>query len=170
MMILVAARIKIIAILTANQKMMKTKIPTLIVDVDAGVKVNLFKFKYYLFRMTQQNNKDKKFSKFHGIDRDKIDWHPIVDEAKCIGCGMCATSCGRGVYKFDYKNKKSKVVNPNNCMVACITCANLCPVGAISFVKAVETPRGKAQKIVRENKILLNVREELKNKKEELSF
>ena len=66
-------------------------------------------------------NKDLKFSKFHGIDRDKIDWHPVIDELKCIGCGMCATSCGRGVYRFDYKNKKSKVSKPNNCMVACIT-------------------------------------------------
>jgi ferredoxin len=52
---------------------------------------------------------DPKFAKFHGIDRDKIDWHPKIDESKCVGCGLCVTSCGRGVYKFDYENKKSKV-------------------------------------------------------------
>lgn len=54
----------------------------------------------------EKSNKDPKFSKFQGIDRDKIDWHLVVDESKCIGCGMCATSCGRGVYKFDYEKKK----------------------------------------------------------------
>jgi len=115
-------------------------------------------------------NKDPKFAKFHGIDRDKIDWHPIIDESKCIGCGMCATSCGRNVYKFDYKNKKSKVVNPNNCMVACITCANLCPVGAISFVKDGDTPRGKAQRIVKETGAFKNVKTELEQRKNDLAY
>lgn len=83
---------------------------------------------------------------------------------------MCATSCGRGVYKFDYENKKSKVVNPYNCMVACQTCTNLCPAEAISFVKENETTREKAQKIVRETKVLEKVKEELEKRKEELKF
>ena len=112
---------------------------------------------------------DPKFAKFHGIERDQIQWNPVVDEDKCIGCGMCATSCGRGVYKFDYESKKSKVANPNNCMVACITCSNLCPVGAISFVGENDTPRAKAQRIVRENQLLPKVKAELEVRKEELS-
>jgi formate hydrogenlyase subunit 6/NADH:ubiquinone oxidoreductase subunit I len=116
------------------------------------------------------NNQDQKFAKFHGVDREQIQWNPVIDESKCIGCGMCATSCGRGVYKFDYENKKSKVANPTNCMVACITCANLCPVGAISFVKDGDTPRGKAQKIVGDFQLLIKAKEELENKKEELKF
>jgi len=113
---------------------------------------------------------DPKFAKFHGIDRDQIDWRPTIDESKCIGCGLCATTCGRGVYKFDYENRKSKVANPNNCMVACQTCANLCPVGAISFVKEDETTREKAQKIVRETKILGKVKIELEERKDELKL
>jgi len=119
--------------------------------------------------MNEEKNQDPKFAKFHGIDRDKIDWHPTVDESKCIGCGMCATSCGRGVYKFDYENRKSKVANPNNCMVACITCANICPVGAISFVEEGDTPRDKAQRIVKENSVLKDIRTEMEQRKEELS-
>ena len=111
---------------------------------------------------------DQKFAKFHGINRDKIDWHPVIDESKCIGCGMCVTSCGRGVYKFDFKSKKSKVANPDNCMVACITCANLCPMGAISFVKDGDTPRGKAQKIISDLQLLPKVKMELELRKEEL--
>ena len=112
---------------------------------------------------------DPKFAKFHGVDRKKIQWNPIIDESKCIGCGLCATTCGRKVYKFDYENKKSKVVNPNNCMVACQTCANLCPMKAISFAEEDKT-REKAQKIVKENNIFPKIKNELKNKKDELKF
>jgi len=78
---------------------------------------------------------NKNFSEWHGISREKIEWYPKIDEEKCIGCGMCVTSCPRGVFKFDYEKRKAKVVNPMNCMVACITCSNLCPVGAISFTE-----------------------------------
>jgi len=113
---------------------------------------------------------DKKFSEWHGVPRDKIKWNPKVDEKKCVGCGMCVTTCGRGVFKFDYENRKSKVVNPNNCMIACQTCANLCPVGAISFVKEGETTREKAQRIVKETNVLAKVGGELEKREEELRF
>ncbi len=112
-------------------------------------------------------NQDPKFAKFHGVDREQIQWNPVIDEEKCIGCGMCTTSCGRGVYKFDYENKKSKVVNPNNCMVACQTCANLCPAKAIEFAENDET-REKAQKIVNDFQLIPKVKEELEFRKEEL--
>jgi len=120
----------------------------------------------------QPNNQptnNPQFDKWHGIDRVSINWQPKIDETKCIGCGLCATTCGRKVYKFDYDNKKSKVVNPKNCMVACQTCANLCPASAIMFSTG-ETTRGKAQKIVKENKVLPKIKSELENKKDELKF
>jgi formate hydrogenlyase subunit 6/NADH:ubiquinone oxidoreductase subunit I len=109
------------------------------------------------------------FNSWHGIDRNTIDWYPVIDESKCVGCGLCATTCGRKVYGFDYKKNKSKVVNPNNCMVACQTCANLCPVGAISFTKEPQTTREKAQEIMKETKVFANVNTELENKKGQLS-
>jgi len=120
----------------------------------------------------QSNNQPKRNSQFdewHGVDRASIEWQPKIEEAKCVGCGICAITCGRKVYKFDYENKKSKVVNPNNCMVACQTCANLCPAGAISFAED-ETTREKAQRIVRKTKVLSAVKDELESKKEELNF
>jgi formate hydrogenlyase subunit 6/NADH:ubiquinone oxidoreductase subunit I len=55
-------------------------------------------------------------------------------------------------------------------MVACQTCANLCPVGAVSFVKAPQTTREKAQKIVRKFKILSRIKKELEDRKEELRY
>src|SRR4030043_2170383 len=108
--------------------------------------------------MNEQQKQDPKFAKFHGVDRDQIDWYPIIDESKCIGCGMCVTTCGRGVYKFDYENMKSKVANPTNCMVACQTCANLCPAKAITFAEEDRT-REKAQKIVSNFQLLLKVKD-----------
>lgn len=119
--------------------------------------------------MNEHEKQDPKFVKFHGIDRDRIDWNPFIDESKCIGCGLCAAICGRQVYKFDYENKKSKVVNPKNCMVACQTCANLCPAGAISFAEDDKT-REKAQKIVKDFQLLPEVKEELEKRKEELKY
>jgi len=119
--------------------------------------------------MNEQQKQDPKFTKFHGVDRDKIQWNPEMDESKCIGCGMCATSCGRGVYKFDYESKKSKVANPTNCMIACQTCANLCPMKAISFAEDDKT-REKAQKIVKDFQLLPKVKNELEARKNELGF
>ena len=112
---------------------------------------------------------DPKFSKFHGIDREKIQWNPEIDENKCIGCGMCAASCGRGVFRFDYGTRKAKVVNPTHCMVACQTCANLCPSGAISFSQEGKS-REKAQKIVKDFKLISIIKSELDARKEELQY
>ncbi len=111
--------------------------------------------------------KDKKFSKWHGIDRDKIDWHPVIDESKCIGCGLCVITCGRGAYKFDYEKNKPQVINPNNCLVGCQTCSNLCPSKSIKFAEKDKT-REKAQEIVKENKILPKIKNELESRKTEL--
>jgi len=119
--------------------------------------------------MNENQKQDPKFAKFHGVNREQIQWNPVIDESKCIGCGMCATTCGRGVYKFDYENMKSKVANPNNCMVACQTCANLCPAKAIEFAEN-DATREKAQKIVSDFQLLLKVKDELEQRKEDLKY
>ena len=76
---------------------------------------------------------EKKFDEWFGVPRKEIPWYPKIDPAVCIGCGLCAVVCGRGVYSYDLVNKKPVVVKPYNCLVGCQTCANLCPVGAIEF-------------------------------------
>ena len=111
--------------------------------------------------------KDKKFSEWHGIERDKVDWHPNINKEKCIGCGLCVTTCGRGVYKFNYEENKPKVINPNNCLVGCQTCSNLCPAKAIQFAEKDKT-REKTQEIVKANQILSKVKKELESRKLEL--
>jgi len=54
-------------------------------------------------------------------------------------------------------------------MVACQTCANLCPAKAIIFAEN-DATREKAQKIVRETKILGKVKIELEERKDELKL
>lgn len=68
-----------------------------------------------------------------GMDRKDIEWYPSIDYDKCATCGICFITCGRRVFDFDKQAGKVYVANPYNCMVACQTCANLCPTGAISF-------------------------------------
>jgi CDP-4-dehydro-6-deoxyglucose reductase len=86
---------------------------------------------------------------WHGIPRGEILWHPTVAEERCIGCGLCATSCGRGVYAFDYARNKPVVVEPAKCMVGCTTCATICLQDAIEF-----PPQGYVRGLIRSRKIL----------------
>jgi len=99
---------------------------------------------------------DKKFSEWHGVPREKINWNPAVDKGKCVGCGMCATGCGRNVYDWSFEEKKPVVARPNNCLVGCVTCSNTCLFGAISF-----PDKGELKKIIAENNVLGSVKEEL---------
>ena len=100
---------------------------------------------------------------WHGIPRENIKWHPTVDEAKCIGCGMCVTGCGRKVYGFDYEKQKPVIVRSLNCMVACVTCANTCLKDAITFPQV-----DGIKKLMKEEKLLARALAELAQRKEEL--
>lgn len=86
---------------------------------------------------------------WHGIVRGQIDWHPTVIADRCVGCGMCVTSCGRGVYAFDYEANTPVVRSPDMCMVGCTTCATICLFDAIEFPS-----RGYIRSMIREKKLL----------------
>ncbi len=94
---------------------------------------------------------------WHGIPRKDIPWFPTVDAETCIGCTLCYTTCGRGVYEM--QDNKAVPVNAMSCMVGCSTCGTVCPVEAISF-----TDRDLIWKLERENKIFKIVRQEAKEK------
>ena len=102
---------------------------------------------------------------WHGILREEIKWNPTVDESKCVGCGMCVTGCGRKVYGFDYEKKKPVVMRPNNCMDACVTCANTCLKDAISF-----PPVDDVRQLMKKEKLLAKAMEELRKRMEELKI
>ncbi len=94
----------------------------------------------------------------HGIPRDEIDWHPIVVMDRCVGCGMCVTSCGRGVYAFDYELNRPVVDKPLMCMVGCTTCATICTQDAVGFPS-----QGYIRQVIREHKLLRQSKEMLRD-------
>lgn len=98
---------------------------------------------------------------WHGISRNQIDWYPTTVEDRCIGCGMCTTSCGRGVYGFDYERNVAVVVNPILCMVGCTTCATICTRDAIEFPST-----GFIRQLVRDQKLLRQSKDMLKANRE----
>ncbi|XES77601.1 MAG: ferredoxin family protein [Candidatus Bathyarchaeia archaeon] len=78
---------------------------------------------------------------FHGIPREQIPWGPKVNYEKCVSCGKCVTYCKLGIYDFEEAEGKKKpvVVRPNNCVVFCKGCQDVCPAGAISHPSRKET-------------------------------
>jgi len=94
---------------------------------------------------------------WHGIPRDQIDWHPTLVAERCVGCGICATSCNKGVYGFDYEANKPVVVAPQSCMVGCTTCATICPEDALEFPS-----QGYVRQIIKKNKIITQAKNMLR--------
>lgn len=94
---------------------------------------------------------------WHGIPREQIDWHPTVIAERCIGCGICTTSCNKGVYAFDYEANKPVVVAPQSCMVGCTTCATICPEDALEFPS-----QGYVRQIIKKNKIITQAKNMLR--------
>ena len=95
---------------------------------------------------------------WHGVPRDQIVWHPSVDEDLCIGCGICVLGCGPKVFDFDFTKNKAVVVQPLKCKVGCVTCANTCPIVAISF-----PPLSYLHKLMKNEKIIAHARKEIKD-------
>ena len=98
---------------------------------------------------------------WHDIPRDQIEWHPTILADRCAGCGLCVTSCGRGVYAFDYEANKPVVVKPLMCMVGCTTCATLCTQDAIEFPS-----QGYIRQIIKKNKVVTQSKNLLRQNRE----
>ena len=104
--------------------------------------------------MSENNSNNQ----WHGIVRQEIDWYPTVVAERCIGCGICVTSCGRNVYAFDYEANKPVVVAPAMCMVGCTTCATICTRDAIEFPST-----GYIRQLIRERKVQSQAKNMLKS-------
>lgn len=95
--------------------------------------------------------------KWHGLERTDIRWAPTVVAERCVGCGMCVTSCGRGVYAFDFAANRPVVAAPEACMVGCTTCATLCLQDAIEFPS-----RGYIRELIRKQHLLRQAKDMLR--------
>ncbi len=63
--------------------------------------------------------------------------HPIIDPAKCMGCGACVSACPEGDI-LGLINRKAELVSPTDC-IGHGACRAACPTGAISLVFGSET-------------------------------
>lgn len=102
---------------------------------------------------------DEKKNLWHGIPREEVPWRPTVDASTCVGCQLCYVTCGRGVYEME--DGLAVAVSPLQCMVGCTTCANICPVKAITF-----PPLDVVWKLERERHIFAAVKKEARAKHE----
>jgi len=61
--------------------------------------------------------------------------HPVVDEARCVGCGACAQACPEQPehHVLGLIGGKAQLVSPTDC-IGHGACRDACPVGAISLV------------------------------------
>ncbi len=62
--------------------------------------------------------------------------HPIIDPAKCIGCGSCVRACHEGDI-LGLIDGKSELVEPSNC-IGHGMCKEVCPADAITLVFGTE--------------------------------
>jgi thioredoxin reductase (NADPH) len=58
--------------------------------------------------------------------------HPVIDPAKCVGCGACTHACPEGKI-IGMINGKAQLVDPGAC-IGHGACKTSCPVGAIELV------------------------------------
>lgn len=54
-----------------------------------------------------------------------------IHEKSCRGCHFCLDVCPTECFSFDEDSKKAEVAILENC-IECLSCAYICPSGAIS--------------------------------------
>ncbi len=67
------------------------------------------------------------------VPRDQIDWSPRINYDACLGDHTCFDFCHNDVFTWDDVSNRPTVAKPNTCVVGCDSCAQICPVEAISF-------------------------------------
>ena len=66
------------------------------------------------------------------LPRNKIEWHPSIDQKACKQCKVCLNFCPKGVYS-EKADRSIVVANPYECVMLCTGCEGRCPKEAISF-------------------------------------
>jgi len=67
------------------------------------------------------------------IPREKIPWYPTINSELCISDQECLNFCRNEVFSLDQESGRVVVSNPYNCVIGCDSCAQICPVQAITF-------------------------------------
>jgi thioredoxin reductase/Pyruvate/2-oxoacid:ferredoxin oxidoreductase delta subunit len=120
---------------------MLKKIADLIVDHMFFIGLGFFAFASY-WTVAQKNRKQKIAKKFlekaiKTNSDEPLTLHPIVDSAKCMGCGACTRVCPEGDI-LQMINHKAVLVTPTKC-VGHGECEAACPFDAIELVFGTKT-------------------------------
>jgi len=67
------------------------------------------------------------------IPREEITWHPTINYDACLGDRVCVDFCANDVFAWDEEEKPPIVRTALNCVVGCGSCAQQCPLEAITF-------------------------------------
>lgn len=59
----------------------------------------------------------------------------LIDENRCVGCGLCVQFCPEGMVKLDLETKKA--VKCDTCMGDPL-CVSACPTGALEWINGGE--------------------------------
>jgi len=70
---------------------------------------------------------------------EPVSLHPIIDPARCVGCGECIKACPETPDSnvLGFIDGKAELVTPGDC-IGHGACKASCPVGAISLVFGTE--------------------------------
>lgn len=67
------------------------------------------------------------------IPRKQIAWFPTIDCGLCTKDRACLDFCHNDVFRWNEAEARVDVVNLEKCVLGCTSCAQICPVEAISF-------------------------------------
>jgi NAD-dependent dihydropyrimidine dehydrogenase PreA subunit len=67
------------------------------------------------------------------IPRERVNWQPAINYDACTGDRACIDFCKNDVFVWDEENRRPIVQEPLNCVIGCDSCAQICPVEAITF-------------------------------------
>lgn len=67
------------------------------------------------------------------IPREKVPWFPTINYDACIHDQECVNFCKNDVFDWNEALGEPVVARPNNCVIGCDACSQICPSEAISF-------------------------------------
>jgi NAD-dependent dihydropyrimidine dehydrogenase PreA subunit len=67
------------------------------------------------------------------IPGEQVNWQPAINLEVCTGDRVCIDFCKNDVFAWDEESGHPFVKAPLNCVLGCDSCAQMCPVGAITF-------------------------------------
>ena len=118
----------------ANYYYFCSQLPTLIPGVPAPMTLEEFDRKLTFLPDADAGYILKNLPNLFGGRLAKLfETKPDINLKKCVGCGICASSCPRHTIRIESKkSKKYAKIDRSDC-IRCFCCQELCPIGAVDI-------------------------------------